>query len=191
MGIIDEKLLIDFLGIAGATIKQPSTTQEKKVMPGKKNIQPPSKTSKRVSRDEHRREYEELFKDVFGIEVAEKRLSHTSSLVEVEKEEEEVMPVREKREKENIQTSIKKTELFSYRHKRYKNFKEALRASGFTPFTADKFGRGEDDYKGNEEKILDYLIDLYTGMYGSLEKEYYKDELEEALKRIDELREYV
>ncbi|MBR0254064.1 MAG: hypothetical protein IJQ57_12010 [Synergistaceae bacterium] len=96
---------------------------------------------------------------------------------------EENTPVKEKLSKR--ENSI------PYRLGEYQNFKEAFNASGFTPFTADIFGRGEDNYQGKEAKMLDYLTELYIKMYGDGEMEYQKKELEKTLKAIDRLRSYI
>ncbi|MBQ3646704.1 MAG: hypothetical protein IJM82_00745 [Synergistaceae bacterium] len=137
MGIIDEKLLTDVFGIAGATVQQTE------------HITPKSIVNKI----------------------------------------EEAMPIKENEAQELIKKS---PEPFLYRQGEYRNFKEALRASGFNMFVVDIFGYGEEDnYECKEAKIIDYLRKLYIKMYGDGEMEYQKQELVKALKEIDRLREYI
>ncbi len=131
---------------------------------------------------------EKLFEKVFGISydtVPQTKHNRRESIVN---NNEELMPVKEN----ESQALIKKSpEPFLYRQGEYRNFKEAFNASGFTPFTSDIFGLGEDEYRGKESKMLDYLTELYNKMYGEGEMEYQKQELEKNLKAIDRLRIYI
>ena len=131
---------------------------------------------------------EKLFEKVFGISydaVPQTKHNRRESIVN---NNEELMPVKEN----ESQALIKKSpEPFLYRQGEYRNFKEAFNASGFTPFTSDIFGLGEDEYRGKESKMLDYLTELYNKMYGEGEMEYQKQELEKNLKAIDRLRSYI
>ena len=131
---------------------------------------------------------EKLFEKVFGISydtVPQTKHNRRESIVN---NNEELMPVKENESQKLIKKS---PEPFLYRQGEYKNFKEAFNASGFTPFTADIFGRGEDEYRGKESKMLDYLTELYTKMYGDGEMEYQKQELVKSLEAIDRLRSYI
>lgn len=132
---------------------------------------------------------EKLFEKVFGISydtVPQTKHNRRESIVN---NNEELMPVKEN----ESQALIKKSpEPFLYRQGEYKNFKEALRASGFNMFVVDIFGYGEEDnYQGKEAKIIDHLRKLYIKMYGDGEMEYQKQELEKNLKTIDRLRIYI
>lgn len=131
---------------------------------------------------------EKLFEKVFRISydtVPQTKHNRRESIVN---NNEELMPVKEN----ESQALIKKSpEPFLYRQGEYRNFKEAFNASGFTPFTSDIFGLGEDEYRGKESKMLDYLTELYNKMYGEGEMEYQKQELEKNLKAIDRLRSYI
>ena len=131
---------------------------------------------------------EKLFEDIFGIARAKISRTKYHKRENIAKNVGEAMPVKENESQKLIKKS---PEPFLYRQGEYKNFKEAFNASGFTPFTADIFGRGEDEYRGKESKMLDYLTELYTKMYGDGEMEYQKQELVKSLEAIDRLRSYI
>ena len=131
---------------------------------------------------------EKLFEDIFGIVRAKLSRTKYHKRENIAKNVGEAMPVKENESQKLIKKS---PEPFLYRQGEYKNFKEAFNASGFTPFTADIFGRGEDEYRGKESKMLDYLTELYTKMYGDGEMEYQKQELVKSLEAIDSLRSYI
>ncbi|MBR0075339.1 MAG: hypothetical protein IJP96_06265 [Synergistaceae bacterium] len=134
---------------------------------------------------------ENLLMRVLG-EAVVKKYRNTPSATSLEGVSEKENPLSEENTPSKEKASKRENNLFTpYRLGEYQNFKEAFNASGFTPFTADIFGRGEDNYQGKEAKMLDYLTELYIKMYGDGEMEYQKKELEKTLKAIDRLRSYI